>query len=243
MIGTGDPEGRVQGRRLRDAGRRASRAARAWSARTSCWRTRRSSSSRARRSTPSRRRDVRVLVRRQSRQHQRLHRDEVRAVAAEEELHRDAAPRSQPRAVAARRQDRQAGRRDREARASGATTRRRCTPTTASRPSSGQSVKDMINDENWNRTRLPAHRRQARRGDHRGRAACRRPRRPPTRRSTTSATGRRAADGTVGDDGRASDGSYGIPHGRDVRRAGDDRRRRIHARHGSADRRRSRARR
>ena len=53
--------------------------------------------------------------RRQPGQHQRLHRDEVGAVAAEEELHRDDAPRPQPRAVAARREDRQAGRRDREA--------------------------------------------------------------------------------------------------------------------------------
>ena len=53
--------------------------------------------------------------RRQSGQHQCVHRDEVGAVAAEEELHRDAAPRPQPRAVAARREERQAGRVDREA--------------------------------------------------------------------------------------------------------------------------------
>jgi malate dehydrogenase len=32
----------------------------------------------------------------------------------------------------------------------------------------GQSVKAMIGDEDWNREHLPAHRRQARRGDHRG---------------------------------------------------------------------------
>ena len=42
--------------------------------------------------------------RRQPGEHQRLHRDEVGAVAAEEEFHRDAAPRPQPRAVAARRE-------------------------------------------------------------------------------------------------------------------------------------------
>ena len=62
MAGTGDPEGRVQGRRLRDAGRRASRAGPAWSARTCCSRTRRSSSSRARRSTRSPRATSSVLV-------------------------------------------------------------------------------------------------------------------------------------------------------------------------------------
>ena len=53
--------------------------------------------------------------RRQPRQHQRVHRDEVGAVAAEEEFHRDAATRPQPRAVATRREGGQAGRRHREA--------------------------------------------------------------------------------------------------------------------------------
>ena len=43
-----------------------------------------------------------------------------------------------------------AGGRHREAAPSGATTRRRCTPTTASPPSTAQSVKDMINDQVWN---------------------------------------------------------------------------------------------
>ena len=55
MSGTGDPEGRVQGRRLSRCSSARGRAARAWSARTCCSRTRRSSSSRARRSTRSRR--------------------------------------------------------------------------------------------------------------------------------------------------------------------------------------------
>ena len=135
MAGTARPEGRVQGRRL-----------------SRCW------SARKPRGPGMERKDLllenaKIFIeqgkaldavavaqrqgagRRQPGQHQRLHRDEVGAVAAEEELHRDAAPRPQPRAVAARGEDRQAGRRRSRSSSSGATTRRRCTPTTASRPS------------------------------------------------------------------------------------------------------------
>ena len=60
-------------------------------------------------------RGIRVLVVGNPGEHQRLHRDEVGALAAEEEFHRHASPRPQPRAVAARGEDRQAGRLDREA--------------------------------------------------------------------------------------------------------------------------------
>ena len=129
------PEGRVQGRRRTRCWSAPGRAARAWSARTCCWRTRKIFIEQGKALDAVAVAQRQGAGRRQPGQHQRLHRDEVGAVAAEEELHRDAAPRPQPRAVAARREDRQAGRRDREAHASGATTRRRCTPTTASRPS------------------------------------------------------------------------------------------------------------
>ncbi len=59
-------------------------------------------------------RNVKVLVVGNPGQHQRLHRDEIGAESAGEELHRHAAPRPQPRAVASRSQDRQAGRVDRK---------------------------------------------------------------------------------------------------------------------------------
>ena len=67
-----------------------------------------------------------------------------------------------------RRQDRQAGRPTSRSWRSGATTRRRCTPTTASPPSTASASKDMIDDDAWNARHLPADGRQARRGDHRG---------------------------------------------------------------------------
>ena len=107
--------------------------------------------------------------RRQPGQHQRLHRDEERARPAAQELHRDAAPRPQPRRAA------------------------RSRPRPASRSAAieklvrlGQPLADdvrrlplrdrstarrsrtLINDEAWNTRRVPADRRQARRGDHRG---------------------------------------------------------------------------
>jgi hypothetical protein len=72
--------------------------------------------------------------RRQSSEHQRVHRDEIGAVAPETQLHGHAAARSQSRAVATRDKKRQAGRIDRKNSSSGAITRRRCIPITASRP-------------------------------------------------------------------------------------------------------------
>ena len=57
---------------------------------------------------------------------------------AAQELHRHAAPGPQPRAEPDRRQDRQAGGRRSRSWPSGATTRRRCTPTTASPPSTAR---------------------------------------------------------------------------------------------------------
>ena len=105
--------------------------------------------------------------RRQSGQHQRLHRDEERARPAAQELHGDAAPRPQPRREPDRRQDRQAGRRDREARRLGqplADDVRRL-PLRDDRRQAGQADDRRRRLEQG---RLPADRRQARRGDHRG---------------------------------------------------------------------------
>ena len=125
-------EGRVQGRRLSRCWSAPGRADPAWSARTCCWRTPRSSSSRARRSTPSPSRDVRVLV-----------------VGNPANTNAYIAMKSAPslpkknftamlrldhnRALSQlAAQDRQAGRLRSRSSASGATIRRRCTPTTAS---------------------------------------------------------------------------------------------------------------
>ena len=104
---------------------------------------------------------------RQPGQHQRLHRDEERARPAAQELHRDAAPRPQPRREPARRQDRQAGRRDREARRLGqplADDVRRL-PLRHHRRQAGQGDDRRRRLEQG---RLPADGRQARRRDHRG---------------------------------------------------------------------------
>ena len=163
-----DPNDRLQGRRLRAAGRRP--AARPRHGAQGPARGQRADLHRAGQGarTPSASRNVQGAGGRQPGQHQRLHRDEERARPAAQELHRDAAPGPQPRAVA-RSPPRPASRwRRSRSWPSGATTRRRCTPTTASRPSTARAVKDMINDEDWNKRRVPAHRRQARRGDHRG---------------------------------------------------------------------------
>ena len=105
--------------------------------------------------------------RRQSRQHQRLHRDDVGAVAAEEELHGDAAARSQSRAVAARAEDRQAGRRHRKTLRLGqplADDVRRLPLRDRRRPiGQGDDQRRELEPQ-----RVPAHGRQARRRDHRG---------------------------------------------------------------------------
>ena len=53
----------------------------------------------------------------------------------------------------------------------------------------GASVKDMINDQDWNARRVPAHRGQARRRHHRSAWPVLAPPRPPTPPSTTCATG------------------------------------------------------
>ena len=75
----------------------------------------------------------------------------------------------------------------------------------------GQPVKADDQRRGLEQGRLPADRRQARRGDHRGARACRRRPPPPTRRSTTCATGRSARNGKWVTMGIASDGQYGIP--------------------------------
>ena len=105
--------------------------------------------------------------RRQPREHQRLHRDEVGAVAAEEELHRDAAPRPQPRAVAARREERNGGRRHREDGRLGQSLADdvRRLPLRHRRRQVGQGPDRRRELEPH---RIPAEGRQARRRDHRG---------------------------------------------------------------------------
>ena len=167
--------------------------------------------------------------RRQPGQHQRLHRDEVGAVAAAGQLHRDDAPRPQPRAVAARGEGERARRLDRQGRRCGATTRRRCTPTTASRPSGGRLVKELIDDENWNRNEfLP---KVGKRG-----AAIIEARGLSSAASAANAAIDHVRDWVLGSGGKwvtmgiASDGSYGIPKDVMYGIPGDHRRRRVHDR-------------
>jgi malate dehydrogenase len=143
-----------------------------------------------------------------------------------EELHRDAAPGPQPRAVAARRKHRRGRGRHREAGRVGQPQPddvRRLPLRHHRRP----ALKDMINDEAWNATPSCPPSASAAPPSSR-RAACRRPRRPPTPPSTTCATGRWAPTASWVTMGVPSDGSYGIPEGRDVRLPGHLRRRRVH---------------
>ena len=169
------------------------RAARAWSARTCCSRTRKIFTEQGKALDAVAEPRHQGAGGRQPGQHQRLHRDEVGAVAAAEELHRDAAPRPQPRAVAARREERQAGRLDREAHRVGqplADDVSRTTaspPPTASRCSRPDRRRGVEPRRRSSRRSASAARRSSRR------AACPRRRRPPTRRSTTCATGCSAA--------------------------------------------------
>ena len=114
MVGTDDAEGRVQGRRHRPAGRRAS-------ARPGHGAQGPAAGERQDLHRPGRGAEQGRLAQRQGAggrqpgQHQCLHRDEVGAGPAGEELHRDAAPGPQPRAVAAGRQGRRRRGRHREA--------------------------------------------------------------------------------------------------------------------------------
>ena len=129
-----------------------------------------------------------------------------------EELHRDAAPGPQPRAVAARRQGRRGRRPTSTSWSCGATTRRRCIRTTASPPPNGSSLKDKINDADWNAQHLHPAGRQARRGDHRSA-------RPVVGGSAANAAIDHIRDWVLGSNGKwvtmgvPSDGSYGIPEG------------------------------
>ena len=113
-------------------------------------------------------RDIKVLVVGNPGEHQRVHRDEVGAVAAEEELHRDAAPRPQPRAVAARREERQG----RSATIEKLIVWGNHSPTMYAdyrfATVDGKSVKDADQRRELEPQRVPADGRQARRRDHRG---------------------------------------------------------------------------
>ncbi len=129
---------------------------------------------------------------RQPGQHQRLHRDEVGAVAAAQELHRDAAPRPQPRPVAARRQERTAGRLDREAGRLGqplADDVRRL----SLRHDQQQAAQGADQRRRVEPRHVPARRSASAARPSSRRAACRRQPRRPTPPSITCATGCSAA--------------------------------------------------
>ena len=148
--------------------------------------------------------------RRQPGQHQRVHRDEVGAFAAEPPFHRDAATRPQPRAVATRGQ---------EAASRSATIEKLIVwgnhsptmyPDYRFATVGGQSLKDLINDENWNRTVfLPT---VGKRG-----AAIIEARGLSSAASAANAAIDHVRDWMLGSNGRwvtmgvPSDGSYGIP--------------------------------
>ncbi len=108
--GHGRSERRVQGCRHRDAGRRAAARSR-HGAQGPAAREREDLHRAGQGARQGRLARHPGAGRRQSGEHQRVHRDEVGAVAAEPQFHGDAASRSQPRAVAARGEERQAGRR------------------------------------------------------------------------------------------------------------------------------------
>ena len=174
---------------------------------------------------------------RQPGQHQRLHRDAIRTVAA--------ADRTSPPCC-------------------GSTTIARCSQLAAKAGVAVGSIERLIVWGNHSPTMYPDYRfatrrrrfaqghdqrrglepqrvhpdgRQARRRRSSRRADCPRPRRPPTRRSITCATGSLGSDGKWVTMGVASDGSYGIPTRRHVRLSGHHRRRRVHARAGTGNRR------
>ena len=125
---------------------------------------------------------------RQPGQHQCLHRDEERARPAARELHRHAAPGPQPRAEPGRGQDRQAGGQHQEARRLGQPQPDdvRRLPLRHHRRRAGEGHDQRPGLEQG---RVPAHRRQARRGHHRGARPDRRRRLRPMPPSTTCTTG------------------------------------------------------
>ena len=182
-------------------------------------------------------RNVKVLVVGNPGQHQRLHRDEVGAVAAEEELHRDAAPRPQPRAVAARREGRQARSATIEKLIVWGNHSPTMYPDYRFATVGGKSLKDADQRRELEPQRLHPDGRQARRGDHRGARPVvgglggQRRHRPRAR------LGRWARNGKWVTMGVPSDGSYGIPQDVMYGVPGHDGRRRVHDRHGPADRR------
>ena len=138
---------------------------------------------------------------------------------------------------------------------SGATTRRRCSPTCSTPRSRASAPSDLV-DTRLVRERVHPARRQARRRDHRGARRLVGRVGAPTPRSTTSTTGSTArADGDWVSMAVPSDGSYGVAGGhhllvpghllgRRVRDRRGPRRRRVRAgedrRHGRRARRRAR---
>ena len=84
----------------------------------------------------------------------------------------------------------------------------------------GQSLKDLINDEDWNRNDVPADRRQARRRDHRGaRPVVGRVGRERRDRPRARLDARQQRQ--VGDDGRSVGRQLRHPEGHHVRLSGD----------------------
>ena len=164
--------------------------------------------------------------RRQSGQHQRLHRNEVGALATEEEFYCDAAARPQPRAVAIGHQVGTTRGVDREAHRLGQPfaddVRRLSLCDCQRRVAEGTDQRRGVEPQ-----RVPADRRQARRRDHRrARALLRRVGRERGDRSRPRLdAGQRRQ---VGDDGRSVRRQLRHPPGRDVRRPGHHCRRRVH---------------
>ena len=103
-------------------------------------------------------------------------------------LHRDDAPRREPRRRAARAEARRRRRATSRTSSSGATTRRRCSPTCSTPRSTARRAADKV-DHGLVRERVHAARRQARRRDHRGARRVVGGVAPPTPRSTTCTTG------------------------------------------------------
>ena len=207
------------------------RAARAWSARTCCSRTRRSSSSRARRSTPSASRDIKVLV-----------------VGNPANTNAYIAMKSAPSLpkknfTAMLRLDHNRALSQLAAKSGkpvGSIEKLivwgnhspTMYPDYRFATADGQSLKDADQRRELEPQRVPAHRRQARRRDHRGaRPVVGRVRRQRRDRPRARLDARQQRQ--VGDDGRRLRRQLRHPAGRDVRRARHTASRRIHARRGT----------
>ena len=105
---------------------------------------------------------------RQPGQHQRADRACQRARRAARALHRDDAPGPEPRRSRSWPRSSASPSPTSRTWSSGATTRRRCSPTCSTRRSRASSAADVVDDMAWYENDVHPDRRQARRGDHRG---------------------------------------------------------------------------